>query len=288
MVLRSSLLAGAAGALVLAAGCASHAPQPLQSHVVSPILPHAKSVATKPHAKSVAAQPHARLVATDAQMGDDAPAQVDAPPAEAAPAKTYKVVEPSLGAAAPSDVAKAYIAGMKKVAVPPPPADFHVADHPRIEMDTARGKIILELDATKAPLTVRSFVYLASKGFYNRTRFHRQADLSGDGKGLIIQGGDPLSANPRTHQFSGMGGPGYAVPLEISDLKHDQYVIAAARSNDPDSAGSQFYITQGEDHLLDGQYTVFGKIVDGQEVAAKLALEDTLSAVKVLDAPSKK
>ncbi len=207
-----------------------------------------------------------------------------AKPATNAPAKTYKVVEPTLGDAAPADVNAAYIAAMKKVALAPPPADFKVADHPRVEMQTTAGKFTLELDATKAPLAVKSFIYLAGKGFYDGTHFHRQADLSGDGKGQIIQGGDPLSADAKTNDFAGLGGPGYNVPLEISDLKHDRYVIAAARAQDPDSAGSQFYITQGEDHFLDGQYTVFGKIVDGKEIAAKLALGDTLSAVKVLDA----
>ena len=217
----------------------------------------------------------------------------DSPPAPAtksdAPAtKTYTPATPALGASAPADVAKTYYEAMKKAALAPPPADFKVADHPRVEMTTSRGKIVFELDATKAPLNVKSFVYLASKGFYKDTRFHRRDDLTNDGKGFIIQGGDPLSSTPRTHYLSGAGGPGYNVPLEVSDLKHDKFVIAAARSQDLDSAGSQFYITQGAPHFLDGKYTVFGKIVEGKDVAAKLELEDTLLAVKVLDAPAEK
>ncbi|BCM94300.1 putative peptidyl-prolyl cis-trans isomerase [Abditibacteriota bacterium] len=210
------------------------------------------------------------------------------PPDTKQVAKTYQQKETSLGPAASTGEATSYTAAMKKVAVAPPPADFKVAEHPRVEFDTARGKIVFELDSTKAPMNVKSFVYLASKGFYKNTRFHRQDDLSGDGKGMIIQGGDPLSADPRTYGFSGSGGPGYTVPLEISDLKHDQYVLAAARSNDPDSAGSQFYITQGETHFLDGQYTVFGKIVEGKDVAAKLEKGDKLLAVKVLEASKPK
>ena len=227
----------------------------------------------------------------------------DAPPAAAAtqtttdaatatkapaPPKNYAVVPAKIGPAAPTGVAQTYAAAMKKVALAPPPASFKVADHPRVEMTTSRGKIVLELDATKAPLNVKSFVYLASKGFYKNTRFHRHADMTGDGKSMIIQGGDPLSADPRTNQFVGGGGPGYNVPLETSDLVHDQFVIAAARSDAPDSAGSQFYITQGATHDLDGRYTVFGKIVEGKDVAAKLVRADTLLAVKVLDAPEGK
>ncbi|RYX83072.1 peptidylprolyl isomerase [bacterium] len=218
------------------------------------------------------------------QTTDEPKGEVSAPAATEAP-KTFEVTKPSLGPSAPADVATSYGAAMKKVALPPPPADFKVDKHPRVEFDTVRGKIIFELDAEKAPMNARSFVYLASKGFYKGTRFHRQEDLSGDGKGLIIQGGDPLSANPATYQYSGMGGPSYNVPLEASNgLKHDQYVLAAARSTDPNSAGSQFYITQGETHFLDGKYTVFGKIVDGKDVAAKLMKGDKLLAVKVLEA----
>ena len=83
--------------------------------------------------------------------------------------------------------------------------------------------------------------------------------------------------------YKGLGGPGYNVPLETSDLKHDKLVIAAARSNDPDSAGSQFYITQGATHFLDGQYTVFGKVVEGGDVALKLQQDDKLISAKVLE-----
>lgn len=220
---------------------------------------------------------------TTTQTTDEARGEASAPAATEAP-KTYKVKSASLGAAAPAEVAKSYGEAMKKVAVPPPPADFKVAKHPRVEFDTTRGKIVFELDSEKAPMNTKSFVYLASKDFYKNTRFHRQDDLTGDGKGMIIQGGDPLSASPATYQYSGMGGPGYSVPLEISDLKHDQYVLAAARSNDRDSAGSQFYITQGAPHFLDGDYTVFGKVVTGKDVAAKLEKGDKLLAVKVLDA----
>lgn len=234
------------------------------------------------------AQENAAAPTTTTAQNDAAPAESAAPAVTTVP-KKYQVKSTSLGAAAPPDVAKTYDAAMKKIALAPPPASFKVADHPRIEMDTNKGKMVLELDATKAPFNVRSFVYLSSKGFYNGTVFHRQADLTGDGKGMIIQGGDPLSANPRTFQYAGMGGPGYEVPLESPNgLLHDQFVIAAARSQDPDSAGSQFYITQGEPHFLDGQYTVFGKIVEGKDVAAKLKLGDKLSAVKVLEASNTK
>ena len=276
----AALFALVAGAALLVSGCTSQAQESAQTknpRLVPAIVPKAKPAA---NAKSLANE---KALAKDGKTADVAA------PEPATPAKSYTVVPaPALGSSAPPEIAAAYAAAMKKAAVAPPPASFKVADHPRVELETPRGKMIFELDAVHAPLNTKSFVYLASKGFYKNTRFHRQDDLTGDGKGMIIQGGDPLSADPRTYQFAGGGGPGYEVPLEVSELGHDQFVIAAARSNEPDSAGSQFYITQGEPHFLDGKYTVFGKIVDGKDVAAKLEKGDKLLAVKVLEAPQAK
>jgi cyclophilin family peptidyl-prolyl cis-trans isomerase len=185
--------------------------------------------------------------------------------------KTYKVVDeaqPGMTA----DVA----AALKKEKVPPPPASMPTPVSARLLLTTSKGPITVELDGKAAPLHVKSFVYLAKRGFYNNTIFHRYEP------GFVVQGGDPLTRHPDLEANWGQGGPGYQIPLEISDLKHDALVIAMARSGDPDSAGSQFYITLKPTHQLDGQYTVFGKVVDGKDTVAKMAKGDKLISVKVL------
>lgn len=195
-------------------------------------------------------------------------------PALAAP-KTYRRAPVERGL--PSQAA----AALKRLALPSPTLSTPLPAKPRVVLETTRGPITLELNRAAAPLHVRSFVYLVRRGFYNGTRFHRFADLTGAG-GNIIQGGDPLSKTAATREFAGVGGPGYEVPLEISTLKHDKLTIAAARSSDPDSAGSQFYICQNPVHFLDGQYTVFGKVVAGQSAALKLRQGDAIKSARVV------
>ncbi len=180
----------------------------------------------------------------------------------------------------------------KKAAVPPPPASMKVPAKARVVLDTTKGKITLELNGKEAPLHVRSFLYLTGLKFYDGTVFHRHEDLIGNGTGFIVQGGDPYSRNPATIQYAGQGGPGYTVKREVNSLKHDKLVIAAARSSDPNSAGSQFYITQGATPFLDEidpnaqppkfGYTVFGKVVDGADAALKLEQGDSIKSAKVL------
>ena len=172
-------------------------------------------------------------------------------------------------------------AALKKYILPAPSPTLNVGDHPRVQLMTSKGPITVELNTKAAPLHVRSFVYLVKKGFYDGTHFHRFADLTNAG-GNIIQGGDPLSKQAATMELAGAGGPGYEVPLEISSLKHDALVIAMARSNDPDSAGSQFYITQAPVHFLDGKYTVFGRVVAGPQAALSLRQGDTLEKATVV------
>ncbi len=192
-------------------------------------------------------------------------------------AKTYRKAQ--LPPGAPPD----YVAALKKVAVPVPPKDFKVADAPRLKVTTSKGSFTLQLNAKEAPLHTKSFVYLAKRGFYDGTVFHRFADLTGAG-GNIIQGGDPLSKTAATRQYAGMGGPGYEVPRENNKLKHEKLVIAMARSQDPDSAGSQFYITQAAVPFLDDGdgYTVFGKVVSGDDVAMKLRQDDSIKKIELL------
>ena len=125
------------------------------------------------------------------------------------------------------------------------------------------GTMKAELYPEIAPETVKNFVDLASKGFYNGLIFHRVIP------GFIIQGGDP--------QGTGMGGPGYTIKGEFSangfknDLKHTRGVLSMARAMDPNSAGSQFFIMHEDYPSLDGQYAAFGKLIEGIEVVDEIA-----------------
>ncbi|PQV63615.1 peptidylprolyl isomerase [Abditibacterium utsteinense] len=205
--------------------------------------------------------------APSAEATAPAPAESATATAPVADAKTYRV--------APADP--------RLPSLPPPPLNTKIAAKPRVTLETSRGPITLELDTKAAPLHVRSFLYLSGKGFFNGTQFHRYDDLTRDGKGYIIQGGDPLSKNAATLEAAGTGGPGYEIPREYNDLKHEKLVIAAARSQDPDSAGSQFYITQNPVKFLDegDGYTVFGKVVKGQNAALKLRKGDVIRNIKI-------
>lgn len=138
-----------------------------------------------------------------------------------------------------------------------------MADNPIVHIEMESGKTIkLELYPEKAPNTVRNFISLAGSGFYDGLIFHRVIP------GFMIQGGDP--------EGTGMGGPGYSIKGEFSangfrnDLRHDRGVISMARSNRPDSAGSQFFIMVEKAPHLDGQYAAFGKVIEGIEEADRI------------------
>ena len=125
------------------------------------------------------------------------------------------------------------------------------------------GNIKFSLLPDIAPETVRNFVKLAKDGFYNGTLFHRVIP------GFMIQGGDPNTKNPDKSMW-GQGGPGYNLKAEFSPRSHLRGIVSMARSTDPDSAGSQFFIVTSDSTFLDRQYTVFGEVVDGMEVADKI------------------
>jgi dolichyl-diphosphooligosaccharide--protein glycosyltransferase len=135
-------------------------------------------------------------------------------------------------------------------------------------ISTTFGDIVIDLKPEVAPKTVENFVKLADSNFYDGTLFHR---IIPD---FMIQGGDPntISGPPGTW---GTGGPGYSIPAEISDLKHTKYVVSMARGQDIDSAGSQFFIMVGEASWLDGQYTIFGEVIEGQDVVDQIAALQT-------------
>jgi len=134
---------------------------------------------------------------------------------------------------------------------------------------TSEGEMVIEFWPDVAPKTVENFKTLAKKGFYDGTCFHRVI------KGFMIQGGDPLTKDPNMEARWGTGDPGYKIKAEFNDRHHDRGVISMARSNDPDSAGSQFFICHGNPRFLDRQYTAFGKLMKGDDVLEKIATTST-------------
>jgi peptidyl-prolyl cis-trans isomerase B (cyclophilin B) len=134
---------------------------------------------------------------------------------------------------------------------------------------TTEGTMVIEFWPDVAPKTVENFKTLANKGFYDGTCFHRVI------KGFMIQGGDPLTKDPTKEDMWGTGGPGYQIKAEFNDRSHARGVISMARSNNPDSAGSQFFICHGAPTFLDHQYTAFGKLIKGDDVLEKIATTPT-------------
>lgn len=130
-------------------------------------------------------------------------------------------------------------------------------------IETNFGKIVFRLLPDLAPETVRNFVKLAGSGFYDGTLFHRVIP------GFMIQGGDPNTKGSDKSSW-GMGGPGYTVKAEFNSKSHRRGVVSMARAMDPDSAGSQFFIVTTDSTFLDGQYTAFGEVTEGMEVADKI------------------
>jgi cyclophilin family peptidyl-prolyl cis-trans isomerase len=172
-----------------------------------------------------------------------------------------------------------------KPAVPTDPADRAdmYSEPPEMQIDTsktyaatistAKGDIVVQLDASTAPLTVNNFVFLARQGFYDNLTFHRVEP------GFVIQGGDPTG--------TGAGGPGYTVPAEIK-LPHVEGAIAMARQGDqvnPEraSSGSQFYITLAPTHFLDEGYTAFGHVVEGMNVVQSIAIGDVIEKITIAE-----
>ena len=142
-----------------------------------------------------------------------------------------------------------------------------MSDHGRRRavIETKFGEIEIEFLADKAPGHVKNFLDLARKGFYDGTTFHRVIP------GFMIQGGDPNTKDAKASQDRhGTGGPGYTIKAEFNDTPHKRGVVSMARSQDPNSAGSQFFICVADSSFLDRQYTAFGRVVRGMEVADKI------------------
>ncbi len=131
------------------------------------------------------------------------------------------------------------------------------------------NEIRMEFYPADAPKTVENFVTLARKGFYNNLTFHRVVP------DFVVQGGCPKG--------TGTGGPGYTIPAEFNKQKHLRGTVAMARSQDPNSAGSQFYICYGPTPHLDGNYTVFGKVTSGMEHVDRIKQGDRMKSVAIVE-----
>ncbi len=133
----------------------------------------------------------------------------------------------------------------------------------KVIVNTNLGNIEFELLSDIAQETVRNFIKLAKSGFYDGTLFHRVIPK------FMIQGGDPNTKKSDKSTW-GIGGPGYSIKAEFSSRSHLRGIVSMARSSDPDSAGSQFFIVTSDSTFLDREYTVFGQVIDGMEVADKI------------------
>jgi peptidyl-prolyl cis-trans isomerase B (cyclophilin B) len=153
----------------------------------------------------------------------------------------------------------------------PPEMEIDPGKSYRVTIETSQGKIELELYPEHAPKTVNNFVFLARQGFYDGVPFHRVIS------DFMIQGGDPTG--------SGRGGPGYRFEDEVAGnpLKHEKGVISMANAG-PNTNGSQFFITHSPQPHLNGKHTVFGKVVEGQDVVDAVRQGDNMERVEVSEA----
>lgn len=139
----------------------------------------------------------------------------------------------------------------------------------KVLISTDKGNIEIELHPEKMPITVENFLKLTKDGFYSGLAFHRVEHW-------VVQGGDPKG--------NGTGGPGWTIKLEThEDLKNERGAVAMARSANPDSAGSQFYILKTNASWLDGQYAVFGEVTSGMDVVDKIEIGDKMNEVEVIN-----
>lgn len=135
---------------------------------------------------------------------------------------------------------------------------------PRAIIKTKFGEMEIKFFPELAPKHVENFIKLAKSGFYNGTIFHRVIP------GFMIQGGDPNTKDPKKKESYGTGGPGWNVPAEFNETPHKRGIVSMARAQDPNSAGSQFFIVVENSHFLDRNYTAFGEVVKGIGVADRI------------------
>jgi peptidyl-prolyl cis-trans isomerase B (cyclophilin B) len=206
------------------------------------------------------------------------PMTTDTPPAPSPPVEPGAVPTPGEGTTEPSPPAE----------TTPPPAErpaeparmFPDATGPVVELEVKnRGSVYVELYPKAAPKTSSAFLYLVREGFYDQTYFHRRvADF-------VVQGGDPLSRDrPLDDPELGTGGPEWTVPGEFSrELHHERGTLGLARApSDPDSGGSQFYVCLSNQPTLDGQYAIFGHVVQGMNIVDQIQVGDRIVKAKVV------
>ncbi len=146
------------------------------------------------------------------------------------------------------------------------PEEIKKMSETKAVIETKFGNIELKFFPEVAPGHVKNFIELAKKGFYDSTTFHRVIP------GFMIQGGDPNTKNPDRTKH-GMGSPGYTIKAEFSNKPHKRGILSMARAQDPDSAGSQFFICVANASFLDGKYSVFGEVTSGMEVVDKIVAQ---------------
>ncbi|MGH7233325.1 MAG: peptidylprolyl isomerase [Nitrospiraceae bacterium] len=163
-------------------------------------------------------------------------------------------------------IAAAWACGQSVLAAEKAPAgESGIGDQgPRAVIKTKFGEIEIKFFPEKAPKHVENFMKLAKDSKYNGTIFHRVIP------GFMIQGGDPNTKDSSKKELYGMGGPGYSVKAEFNDIPHKRGIVSMARSQDPDSAGSQFFVVVEDSRFLDHKYTAFGEVVKGLGVADKI------------------
>ena len=137
--------------------------------------------------------------------------------------------------------------------------------NPIATFETSLGSFTAEIFLDQLPITSNNFLKLARSGFYDGLHFHRVI------KDFMVQGGDPLTKDDSKASRWGTGDPGYKIKAEFNERSHTRGVISMARSQDPDSAGSQFFLVHGNATFLDRQYTAFGKLIKGDDVLEKIA-----------------
>jgi cyclophilin family peptidyl-prolyl cis-trans isomerase len=192
-------------------------------------------------------------------------ANADTAATETAPAGTDPAVTTSSSASttetstAATDTAAATSTTAQPAAAPQ--ESTNMAEGKIAELHTTAGEIDIRFYPELAPKHVKNFIELAEQGFYNGTKFHRVIPK------FMIQGGDPNSKNDDAKNTWGTGGSGRNVPAEFSSKSHKRGIVSMARSQDPNSASSQFFIVVSDSTFLDNQYTVFGEVVKGMEVA---------------------
>jgi cyclophilin family peptidyl-prolyl cis-trans isomerase len=181
-----------------------------------------------------------------------------------APPSKVEEAKPTPEAAEPSEADEAVTPG-KAVEEAAPAEEVEVV----AVLDTTKGQIVIELYPDSAPETVANFKKLIRKKFYDGLTFHRYVE------GFVIQGGDPVG--------DGTGGPGYTIKDEFNQRKHVAGTVAMAKTDAPNSAGSQFYICLAPSPYLDGNYTVFGQVIQGMDNVFKLRQGDKMTKVTLED-----